>query len=313
MAGYSPSPHSIVIIEENDNASNQSISHDNNELDYNECKKNIKEDGSIETSKAEQNHLPVMRRLQADKNHLVVSNGTDQCDNKASRMERIARRVSFVNFAIQSSKPPASREVTTKITTETTSTTATTQNRSTIGNVAQRKQGIVNASSSYKPRLNIQERLSARLNPNNPLLSTKMKTTGFTNRTNSLESRKDNTRGKELWALVRDKFLKDPSKKPMSIIEVIRLARSFEKAKLGIRRKESHVRHQRDNLTDKKDKRKIGALLIASVIEAEMPHEFLETLCKSGQLQRMIRSFACGSLHSKQLLTELCLEYGDDE
>ena len=147
--------------------------------------------------------------------------------------------------------------------------------------------------------VSLKDRLATRLCPSNPLLASLS--------TPPTQPPTLNSKAKERWALVRSSVVKNPSK-PRSIIDVIRLAKSYEAIKAGIRRKESHSQYQQQNLSDKKEKRKIGALMLGCLIEADLPGEFLKTLCKSQQLQRMIKSFTCGSSQSKQLLTDLCLE-----
>lgn len=160
------------------------------------------------------------------------------------------------------------------------------------------------ASASVKkkdPKLGnfvtLKDHLATKLSPSNPLMSSfsKPKPPGT-----------PKTKAQERWLKIRASVVKNPSK-PQSIIDVIRLAKSFELLKMGIRRKESHYNHQQKNLVDKKEKRKIGALMLGCLIEADLPDDFLNTLCKSQQLQRMIQSFASGSSQSKQLLTDLCL------
>ena len=91
----------------------------------------------------------------------------------------------------------------------------------------------------------------------------------------------------------------------MSLLEIVKLAQNYEKAKSGITRKQSHINRQKANMHQKKENRKIGALLLACIIEADLPEGFFEVLRKSNQLEKIMRSFSGASAESKALLNEL--------
>jgi hypothetical protein len=119
-----------------------------------------------------------------------------------------------------------------------------------------------------------------------------------------------NKTAKARWTLLRRHLLPN-QKNRMGMAEAVRLAQTYEKAKKGIAAKEANTKKQSDNLVDKTNKRKLGVVLLACMVEADLPNDFYEIVSRSRQLDKILKSFAGVSADSKELLTSLCRESVD--
>lgn len=115
------------------------------------------------------------------------------------------------------------------------------------------------------------------------------------------------------WQIVGKKMNIGVQRKPKDIVEIIKLARAYQKARAGIMRREDSEKHQAQNMLDKKDKRKLAVMMLSCMIEADLPPDFYDKLSQSNQIKNIIKSFVASSDNTKQLLVTLCEEHEDLE
>lgn len=114
------------------------------------------------------------------------------------------------------------------------------------------------------------------------------------------------------WRIVSQKMQIGAAKqKKSSLLDVIKLARAYQKAAAGIAMKDISTKQQSENLMSKIDKRKIAVMLLSCMIEADFPKEFYEQMVQSKQILNIVRSFVNSSNDTKKLLVELCEETED--
>lgn len=110
-----------------------------------------------------------------------------------------------------------------------------------------------------------------------------------------------NREGSSKWKVMQKDVVKS---KPM-FLDVLHQAVDFQKAKTDIAKKDFSTTKQKENMFTKKDKRKLGIVLLACMVEAEFPPDVYTFLGQSTQIKQIVKSFLDLSEHSEVLLTAL--------
>lgn len=114
------------------------------------------------------------------------------------------------------------------------------------------------------------------------------------------------------WNIVKRQLkLEQNQKSFFNVLDLVQ-EKQFQKAKEDIAKKEVFIEQQRQNMFSKKDKRKLGIVMLGCMMEADLPSEFYDFLGKSQQIRKIINSFVELSAESKYLLERLC-SVGEEE